>query len=104
VILLALSGFLTEALGPELSDFVRFLRALAIIYALAWLIYRFRAFIHAHFSALGITALALYPIVVVLVLALYAGSMAVGFQGSLKYVDNFGIQILIYVMLAWGLN
>ncbi|MER8386903.1 high-affinity branched-chain amino acid ABC transporter permease LivM [Mesorhizobium sp. M0166] len=104
VILLALSGFLTEALGPEISDFVRFLRALAIIYALAWLIYRFRAFIHAHFSALGITALALYPIVVVLVLALYAGSMAVGFQGSLKYVDNFGIQILIYVMLAWGLN
>ena len=28
----------------------------------------------------------------------------VGFQGSLKWVDNFGIQILIYVMLAWGLN
>ena len=27
-----------------------------------------------------------------------------GFQGSLKWVDNFGIQILIYVMLAWGLN
>jgi branched-chain amino acid transport system permease protein len=25
-------------------------------------------------------------------------------QGSLKWVDNFGIQILIYVMLAWGLN
>ncbi len=25
-------------------------------------------------------------------------------QGSLKCVDNFGIQILIYVMLAWGLN
>ena len=28
----------------------------------------------------------------------------VGMQGSLKFVDNFGIQILIYVMLAWGLN
>ena len=28
----------------------------------------------------------------------------VGVQGSLKWVDNFGIQILIYVMLAWGLN
>ena len=28
----------------------------------------------------------------------------VGLQGSLKWVDNFGIQILIYVMLAWGLN
>ena len=25
-------------------------------------------------------------------------------EGSLKWVDNFGIQILIYVMLAWGLN
>jgi branched-chain amino acid transport system permease protein len=24
--------------------------------------------------------------------------------GALKWVDNFGIQILIYVMLAWGLN
>lgn len=29
---------------------------------------------------------------------------AVGLQGSLKIIDNFGIQILIYVMLAWGLN
>ncbi len=28
----------------------------------------------------------------------------VGIQGSLKWVDNFGIQILIYVMLGWGLN
>jgi branched-chain amino acid transport system permease protein len=25
-------------------------------------------------------------------------------QGSLKWIDNFGIQILIYVMLGWGLN
>lgn len=30
--------------------------------------------------------------------------MSVGLQGSLKWIDNFGIQILIYVMLAWGLN
>jgi branched-chain amino acid transport system permease protein len=28
----------------------------------------------------------------------------VGPAGSLKWVDNFGIQILIYVMLGWGLN
>ena len=28
----------------------------------------------------------------------------VGVQGSIKWVDNFGIQILIYVMLGWGLN
>jgi branched-chain amino acid transport system permease protein len=24
--------------------------------------------------------------------------------GALKYIDNFGIQVLIYVMLGWGLN
>src|SRR5262245_22555943 len=27
-----------------------------------------------------------------------------GSQGSIKWIDNFGIQILIYVMLGWGLN
>jgi branched-chain amino acid transport system permease protein len=27
-----------------------------------------------------------------------------GFRGSLKWIDNFGIQILIYVMLGFGLN
>jgi branched-chain amino acid transport system permease protein len=27
-----------------------------------------------------------------------------GFRGALKWIDNFGIQILIYVMLGWGLN
>jgi len=27
-----------------------------------------------------------------------------GTGGALKWVDNFGIQILIYVMLGWGLN
>jgi branched-chain amino acid transport system permease protein len=37
----------------------------------------------------------LYPVLVV---------AAFGFQGSIKWVDNFGIQILIYVMLGWGLN
>jgi branched-chain amino acid transport system permease protein len=28
----------------------------------------------------------------------------VGFVGAVKWIDNFGIQILIYVMLGWGLN
>jgi len=28
----------------------------------------------------------------------------VGWQGSIKWIDNFGVQILIYVMLGWGLN
>ena len=48
-----------------------------------------------HWTKIAIAALILYPVVIV---------MLVGFQGSLKWVDNFGIQILIYVMLAWGLN
>jgi branched-chain amino acid transport system permease protein len=47
------------------------------------------------FSKIAIVALLLYPI---------AAVMLFGVQGSLKWVDNFGIQILIYVMLAWGLN
>src|SRR6202045_2109886 len=29
---------------------------------------------------------------------------AVGTGGGQKWIDNFGIQILIYVMLGWGLN
>src|ERR1700722_10183066 len=28
----------------------------------------------------------------------------VGLNGGQKWIDNFGIQILIYVMLGWGLN
>lgn len=53
------------------------------------------SFFVRHFSKLAILALVLLPPVAV---------MTVGVQGSLKYVDNFGIQILIYIMLAWGLN
>jgi branched-chain amino acid transport system permease protein len=30
------------------------------------------------------------------------GSLGAG--GSIKWIDNFGIQILIYIMLGWGLN
>ncbi|TGT16766.1 branched-chain amino acid ABC transporter permease, partial [Mesorhizobium sp. M4B.F.Ca.ET.172.01.1.1] len=52
-------------------------------------------FVRRNFNKIGIVVLLLYPIAMVL---------AFGFQGSLKWVDNFGIQILIYVMLAWGLN
>lgn len=53
------------------------------------------SFIRRNFNAIGIAALFLFPIFVV---------STAGLQGSLKWVDNFGIQILIYVMLAWGLN
>ncbi|BCP54288.1 branched-chain amino acid ABC transporter permease [Kaistia sp. 32K] len=47
------------------------------------------------FAPASIVFLFLYPALIV---------SALGFQGSLKWVDNFGIQILIYVMLGWGLN
>ncbi|HJZ45021.1 MAG TPA: high-affinity branched-chain amino acid ABC transporter permease LivM [Hyphomicrobiaceae bacterium] len=47
------------------------------------------------FAGGGLVLLLLYP---VLALAL-AGS-----AGAIKWIDNFGIQILIYVMLGWGLN
>jgi len=54
-----------------------------------------KSFFKTHFLKIAVVALILYPPVIV---------MLFGAQGSLKYVDNFGIQILIYVMLAWGLN
>lgn len=102
--LMIFAGSLDGIFGAGLAGYMRFFRALAIIYALASVLFYFRTFIHAHFSALGIGVLVIYPIFVVVALTLYSGSMASGFQGSLKWVDNFGIQILIYVMLAWGLN
>lgn len=54
-----------------------------------------KGFFHKHFLKIVLVLMILYPFIVV---------SLVGAQGSLKYVDNFGIQILIYVMLAWGLN
>ncbi len=48
-----------------------------------------------YFSVGGLVFLLIYP---ALMLSLF------GIQGSIKWVDNFGIQILIYVMLGWGLN
>ncbi|MGF0540322.1 high-affinity branched-chain amino acid ABC transporter permease LivM [Agrobacterium sp. ES01] len=53
------------------------------------------SFFHKHFLKLVTAFLLIYPFLAVTL---------AGTQGSLKYVDNFGIQILIYVMLAWGLN
>ncbi|QKD01301.1 high-affinity branched-chain amino acid ABC transporter permease LivM [Mesorhizobium loti] len=104
VLLFAVNSSLAGWVGAEAAGYLQFLRALAVIYVLASVIYYFRAFIHTNFTKLGITALVLYPILVVVVLSLNAWSITGGLQGSLKWVDNFGIQILIYVMLAWGLN
>ncbi len=52
-------------------------------------------FFRKNFNQLGIAFLLVFPALAI---------MVVGLQGSLKWIDNFGIQILIYVMLAWGLN
>ncbi|ASY70031.1 high-affinity branched-chain amino acid ABC transporter permease LivM [Sinorhizobium fredii] len=82
-------------------------RFLMVAYAQPWLAQRKAAkaaapevakeetFFSRNFSKIAILALVLYPPVIVAL---------VGVQGSLKWVDNFGVQILIYVMLAWGLN
>jgi branched-chain amino acid transport system permease protein len=43
----------------------------------------------------GLIVLAVYPFLTILL---------TGRAGSIKWIDNFGIQILIYVMLGWGLN
>ncbi|TIN71638.1 MAG: DUF3382 domain-containing protein, partial [Mesorhizobium sp.] len=104
VVLFAVNSSLVGWVGAEPAGYLQFLRALAVIYVLACVIYYFRGFIHANFTKLGIAALILYPILVVAILSLMSWSFVGGLQGSLKWVDNFGIQILIYVMLAWGLN
>ena len=87
--------FLAASLSPAGAAYVAILRGAAIVYVLAAVFYLFRVFIGAHFAKLAIVGLLFYPIVMVAIF---------GAQGSLKWVDNFGIQILIYVMLAWGLN
>ncbi len=47
------------------------------------------------FTPFAIGFVIAYPVVVITM---------TGLTGSVKWIDNFGIQILIYVMLGWGLN
>lgn len=46
-------------------------------------------------GVLGLGLLAAYPFLAI---------EFTGTSGSVKWIDNFGIQILIYIMLGWGLN
>ncbi len=46
-------------------------------------------------APLGLAALVGYPLIVLAML---------GPLGALKWVDTFGVQILLYVLLGWGLN
>jgi branched-chain amino acid transport system permease protein len=47
------------------------------------------------FAPFAIGFVIVYPVIVLTI---------TGTGGAVKWVDNFGIQILIYVMLGWGLN
>jgi branched-chain amino acid transport system permease protein len=53
------------------------------------------ALIKPYLAPLGFGFITIYPL---MMLAMH------GPGGSIKWIDNFGIQILIYVMLGWGLN
>ena len=56
------------------------------------------AFFQRHsglFSLFGLGFLLVFPIIAITL---------AGWGGALKWIDNFGVQILIYVMLGWGLN
>jgi branched-chain amino acid transport system permease protein len=52
-------------------------------------------FVRNWFIPFAVAFVVVYPPLVV---------FAVGFGGAVRWIDNFGIQILIYVMLGWGLN
>jgi branched-chain amino acid transport system permease protein len=88
--------------------FVMTLRFLQVLVILPWLDRRptrpaapstpvstLRRLITKWFTPFALGFIAVYPIFVIAL---------TGFSGALKWIDNFGIQILIYVMLGWGLN
>ncbi len=54
-----------------------------------------RAVVRKWFTPFAIGFVIVYPVLVVTLN---------GLGGAVKWIDNFGIQILIYVMLGWGLN
>lgn len=47
------------------------------------------------YAKIGLGLLVAYPLLAILV---------AGPQGAVKWIDNFGTQILIYILLGWGLN
>ena len=118
-VLLPLIGFLTGVDGsnqlvlttrwPLLLAVVAVIAACRFLYCFAitpWLARRARQPVRAAspawrdaianwFVPFGVAFLILYPVIVYL---------TAGTSGGQKWIDNFGIQILIYVMLGWGLN
>ena len=118
-VLLPLIGFLTGVDGsnklvlttrwPLLFAAVAIVAACRFLYCFAitpWLARRaqqparaaspaWRDAIANWFVPFGVAFLILYPVIVYL---------TAGTSRGQKWIDNFGIQILIYVMLGWGLN
>jgi branched-chain amino acid transport system permease protein len=118
-VLLPLIGFLTGVDGSNrlvlttrwllLFAIVAIIAACRFLYCFAlmpWLARRaqhpvraaspaWRGVIANWFVPFGVAFLILYPVIVYL---------TAGTSGGQKWIDNFGIQILIYVMLGWGLN
>jgi branched-chain amino acid transport system permease protein len=116
---LPLIGFLTGVDGsnqlvlttrwPLLFAVVAVVAACRLLYCFAitpWLARRaqqpvrttpsaWRAIVAHWFVPFGIAFLIVYPVIVY---------VTAGTSGGQKWIDNFGIQILIYVMLGWGLN
>ena len=54
-----------------------------------------REFLRNWFVPFAVAFVVAYPAIVL---------ATAGRMGALKWIDNFGVQILIYVMLGWGLN
>src|SRR5271157_3706642 len=56
---------------------------------------RARAALSRYFGPFALGFVALFPLIAL---------AALGPAGSLKWINNYGVQIMIYVMLGWGLN
>jgi len=82
-------GRLAYSLAIEPRIRQRRLRPIAAVPS-AWRIFAGRWFV-----PFAIAFVVAYPLIVL---------ATAGFRGGVKWIDNFGIQILIYVMLGWGLN
>ncbi len=85
----ALARFLYLVIAPWLTS-RRAKPAAASTPAPAW-----RTAFAKWFTPVALGFVTVYPVVIL---------MLTGFSGAVKWIDNFGIQILIYVMLGWGLN
>jgi len=118
-VLLPLIGFLTltnirnelilTTRWPLLFTWVGVIFSGRFIYSLAiapWLAQRamrpvaaapsaWRSFVGKWFVPFAIGFAIAYPLIAI---------FGAGYDSALKWIDNFGIQILIYVMLGWGLN